>query len=65
MLGNLGFMRFKEERAYSQAMAAREVPFVLENLVRELTFLNMGSRSKVISFAHALHVRRTLRLRRV
>ena len=60
MFGNLGFVWFKDERAYSQAMAAREVPILLDTLFRELTFLNMGSSSKVMGFARALHVRRWL-----
>lgn len=56
MFNNLGFVWFKEERAYVQGMAAREVPVVLEHLVRELTFINIGPRSRVLSVARALHV---------
>jgi hypothetical protein len=57
----LGFTWFKEERAYSAAMAARCVPVALENLVRELTFLNMGNFSRVLSIARALQVLETPR----
>jgi hypothetical protein len=56
MFNNLGFVWFKEERAYVQGMAAREVPVALEHLVRELTFINIGPRARVLSVARALHV---------
>ena len=57
MFNNLGFVWFKEERAYTQAMAEREVPVMLEHLVRELTFINVGPRSRVLAVARALQVR--------
>ena len=56
MFNNLGFTWFKEERAYAAAMSARSVPVALEHLVRELTFLNMGNFTRVLSTARALQV---------
>jgi hypothetical protein len=57
VMNNLGFVWFREERAYTQAMAEREVPVVLEHLVRELTFINIGPRARILAVARALHVR--------
>jgi hypothetical protein len=56
LFNNLGFVWFKEEAAYKQAMSAREVPVALEHLFRELSFLNIGSTSRVLTVARALQV---------
>ncbi len=57
LFNNLGFVWFKEELAYSAAMSKRQVPVCLEHLVRELSIINIGSHSRVVSVARALQVR--------
>lgn len=56
LFNNLGFVWFKEESAYTQAMSEREVPVCLEHLVRELSVINIGTHSRVVAVARALQV---------